>query len=216
MDKETYDVGYKKPPLDTKFKKGKSGNPSGRKKGRKNKKDFYPLEGGNIFEFLKKFTDAGHEEILVIKDGQSSSMSKMEALIAQLYNKAMNGNLGAAKILLQYADKSLRELGKASDHVHKVTLHLRDKERRQIFNPPTRPKTRGAVLENLHELYSARFAMREIFGKNVMPVMADNEPNDELDWPLFNHETRQKYLQIGHEEAGSDIIPIPSVLLLHE
>ena len=32
-----YDVGYGKPPVTTRFKKGKSGNPRGRRKGAKNK-----------------------------------------------------------------------------------------------------------------------------------------------------------------------------------
>jgi hypothetical protein len=36
MTKPCYDVGYGKPPLHTRFRKGQSGNPKGRGKGTKN------------------------------------------------------------------------------------------------------------------------------------------------------------------------------------
>ena len=36
MPDDDYAVGYKKPPLHTRFKKGQSGNPRGRPKGSKN------------------------------------------------------------------------------------------------------------------------------------------------------------------------------------
>jgi len=35
---DDYKVGYRRPPLNTRFEKGKSGNPRGRRKGRKNLK----------------------------------------------------------------------------------------------------------------------------------------------------------------------------------
>lgn len=35
---DDYKVGYRRPPLNTRFKKGESGNPKGRRKGRKNLK----------------------------------------------------------------------------------------------------------------------------------------------------------------------------------
>lgn len=119
MAKDTYDVGYKKPPSETKFKKGKSGNPSGRPKGSKNKKVFFPLDTANVYEFQKQIIDAGYEKIQVIKDGFPVSMTKLDAVFTQLYNKAMKGDLGASKLLLQYTQKSLMDMNDAADHVHR-------------------------------------------------------------------------------------------------
>ena len=213
MDKNTYEVGYKKPPAKTKFKKGKSGNPSGRPKGSKNKNGFFPLDKGTLFEFQKQIINAGYEEIQVVKDGAAISMSKMDALLAQLYNKAMNGNLGAAKILLQYTNKSLFELGEAAHRVRNLTIKTRNAEREKIFCPAPKANTHGAYLKRLHEILSAQFALREIHGEDNIPFILETEPRSEYDWPLFNQKMRKEYLSLGDEPCDIDIPEPPSILL---
>ena len=56
-DKTDYKVGYKKPPLHTRFRKGQSGNPRGRPRGSKN--------------LSTLLTDALNEPVVVTEDGLS-------------------------------------------------------------------------------------------------------------------------------------------------
>ena len=59
-----YKVGYKKPPLHTRFKKGQSGNPRGRPKGSKN--------------FSTLLAEALNEPVIVAEDGKRRRISKRE------------------------------------------------------------------------------------------------------------------------------------------
>lgn len=214
QDNQSYDVGYKKPPVKTRFKKGKSGNPSGRPKGSKNKKPFYPMQGGNLHEFQKQVVDAGYEDIQVIKDGKPVSMSKIDAVLAQLYNQAMKGHIGASKILLEWTLKSMESLQMASNKLHSTTMAMRANERRKIFTPPPSPDTYGDFLEKKHKIYSARFALREVFGEDAAPYLCEEEPRYETDWHIFNFEMKQDYKLIGDRPFIRNNPEIPSLLLL--
>ena len=76
-----YAVGYKRPPEHTRFKKGRSGNPSGR-----------PKDTPNVATALKR---ALEERVVVTEQGQRRSLSKMEVMVKQLVNKAAGGDLRA-------------------------------------------------------------------------------------------------------------------------
>jgi len=84
-------VGYSRPPVATRFQKGKSGNPKGRPKGRKNV--------GTIFQ------DALHRKIGVREGDRIRSMPKIEAAIEVALNKALKGELGAFAKLMDVAAK---------------------------------------------------------------------------------------------------------------
>lgn len=76
-------VGYGKPPLGTRFKKGQSGNPKGRPKGSRNLS-----------------TVLGHvsrEKVRVTENGKVRTMTKSEAMVRQLIAKALAGDLRAIK-----------------------------------------------------------------------------------------------------------------------
>jgi hypothetical protein len=82
----SYEVGYGKPPKDTQFKKGSSGNPKGRPR---KALDFH-------LELLREFGSS----ITINENGRRRRISKYEAVIKQLAIKAMSGNLSAIRILL--------------------------------------------------------------------------------------------------------------------
>lgn len=84
--KRSYPVGYRKPPAQTRFKKGKSGNPTGRPKGTPN--------------FVSALERALGEQVVVNEGGHRRTITKLEATVAQLVNKAAMGELRATKQLL--------------------------------------------------------------------------------------------------------------------
>jgi len=85
-DQPDYKVGYKKPPLHTRFQKGQSGNPRGRPRGSKN--------------LSTLLTDALNEPVVVTEDGKRRKISKRELGIRQLVNKFAMAEAQATKILL--------------------------------------------------------------------------------------------------------------------
>ncbi|HUZ93738.1 MAG TPA: DUF5681 domain-containing protein [Edaphobacter sp.] len=82
----TSDCGYGKPPQHTRFAKGQSGNPKGRPKGSQ-----------NLATILAK---AGRQRIRVTENGRSRYITKFEASMLQLMNKAVSGDLKAIRELL--------------------------------------------------------------------------------------------------------------------
>ena len=91
-NEKTYEVGYGKPPVDTRFQKGKSGNPSG-----KLKKVSQPLDPGVILESID------NEEIVVNDNGRRKRMTKAEIQFRQLFTKAIRGDLRAARLIASMA-----------------------------------------------------------------------------------------------------------------
>jgi Family of unknown function (DUF5681) len=89
---EDYEVGYRKPPVATRFQKGTSGNPSGRPK-----KVTQLLDPGLILEAID------NEEIAVFANGKRKPMKKAEIDFRQQFTKAINGDLKTARLLVQMA-----------------------------------------------------------------------------------------------------------------
>src|SRR3954454_894886 len=84
--KRDYEVGYGKPPRETRFTKGRSGNPRGRPCGAKN--------------FKTRLREALKEPVLVTENGRRRKVSKGEAIITQLVNRAASADFRSMKLLL--------------------------------------------------------------------------------------------------------------------
>jgi hypothetical protein len=78
-------VGYCKPPQNTRFRKGESGNPKGRPKG--------TLNLATVLERTLR------ERIVINESGRRKAITKLEAAIKQLANKAASGELKALQLL---------------------------------------------------------------------------------------------------------------------
>ena len=78
-------VGYGQPPQETHFKKGCSGNPNGRPKGSLNMATV-------LLRTLR-------EPVVVTASGRRKTITKLEAAMTQVTNKAASGDLGALKLL---------------------------------------------------------------------------------------------------------------------
>jgi hypothetical protein len=83
-----YELGYRRPPVATRYPKGKSGNPEGRPKA----EEFDP---GRILQAID------NEGIILNVDGKRKHMRKSEMYFRQLFKKALGGNLRAAKLILE-------------------------------------------------------------------------------------------------------------------
>ena len=82
-----YEVGYKKPPRSTRFKKGQSGNPRGRPSGSKN--------------LSTLLSEALNEPVIIAENGRRRRINKRQAIIKQLVNQSANGDWRAVKMLLE-------------------------------------------------------------------------------------------------------------------
>jgi hypothetical protein len=81
-----YDVGYGKPPRRSRFRKGVSGNRKGRPKGKRN--------------FATVLTEILEEEFVITERGVRKKVTKLEAALKKLANKAASGDLVAARQLI--------------------------------------------------------------------------------------------------------------------
>jgi hypothetical protein len=81
-----YAVGKGKPPERTRFKKGQSGNPKGR-----------PPNSKNSATLLN---EALSELVVITENGQRKSITKKQAIVKQIVNKAASGDYRSIQLLL--------------------------------------------------------------------------------------------------------------------
>jgi Family of unknown function (DUF5681) len=80
-------VGYGKPPKETRFKKGQSGNPRGR-----------PRATEDLKMLVGKVLD---EKVVITEKGRSRTISMFEAVIKQLVRRSAQGDYRATRDLLE-------------------------------------------------------------------------------------------------------------------
>jgi len=86
--------GWGKPPKHSRFKPGNSGNPKGR-----------PAKPRGVAEAVARHLD---KPMKVLVGGRARRISKREVLVHQLFERAMEGDLPAAKLVLSYDMASRR------------------------------------------------------------------------------------------------------------
>ena len=106
------------PSKDTRFKKGKSGNPKGR-----------PKSKASPDIFLEEFVSEINEVIAVSIDGRTQKMSVLRALLKQLLAKAASGDVPAIKEVLNRLIGVLAALSSAEP---KDTYNFNDHDREVI------------------------------------------------------------------------------------
>jgi hypothetical protein len=90
-DEKKYNVGYRKPPKHTQFKRGKSGNPAGRPKGTRN--------------LSTDLADELAERIAINEGGRRRTISKQRALVKQIMAKALRGEVRAATVIIGLVER---------------------------------------------------------------------------------------------------------------
>jgi hypothetical protein len=84
-------IGYGKPPRHTRFQKGRSGNPRGRRKGARN--------------FTTVVEEALRESVTINENGRRMTATKMEVIFKQLVNKAAKGDYRSIQLVISYVEK---------------------------------------------------------------------------------------------------------------
>ena len=87
-----YKVGYRHPPLATRFRPGTSGNPRGRPKGAR--------------KLATVLAAALAERVVVAENGRRKRITKLEAAIKQLVNRAISGEPRSMSLLLALVQAS--------------------------------------------------------------------------------------------------------------
>ena len=86
MSKDDYKVGKGRPPQHTRYKKGQSGNPSGRKK---------------LPDVAQAAARVLEQKISVTQDGVRKRMPGIDALLSKAFAKALTGDMRAAEFLIK-------------------------------------------------------------------------------------------------------------------
>lgn len=91
-DSPDYQIGYKRPPLHSRFRKGQSGNPEGARRHRRHDKRLVAL--------LEEALDAR------MAGRPRRQVTRREAIVAALVEKSAGGDLRAVKLLLDLLPKT--------------------------------------------------------------------------------------------------------------
>ena len=86
-----YEVGFGKPPLESRFRPGQSGNPRGR-----------PKKSKNLESVMKEELQ---EPTAIITKGKHKTIPYLQAVIKQLKAKAVSGDLKALEVILRLAER---------------------------------------------------------------------------------------------------------------
>lgn len=102
---QNYEVGFGKPPKETRFKKGASGNPAGRPKDTKNKDNTMRTR---LYDVI---LNEAYREVEVSERNGLATMTVAKAVVRSIAGQATKGRVGAQRLFLE----SLHAVEKASE-----------------------------------------------------------------------------------------------------
>jgi len=88
---DDYEIGYRKPPKHTRWKKGQSGNEKGR-----------PKKKLGLSDFEKAFDEALSDSLAVNDNGTARKIKKLKAFAIQTVNKALKGHHPSANLVMAH------------------------------------------------------------------------------------------------------------------
>ena len=146
-----YEVGYGKPTLHTQFQKGKSGNPKGRPRGKKNMSTL--------------LSTALNASIVVVANGRRKKITKREAIVTQMVDKSASADLRATKMLIDMMKDIERKAGVAAP----PEPHRFAPADEQVIKHMV-ARIRGALLQEIQNMNAGNPALAMI---SLPPACAD-------------------------------------------
>lgn len=178
MSDDEYEVGYGKPPKNTQFKKGKSGNPRGRPPKDKNPKVW------NIDDLRLKVLAIGNHPVNVTIDGEQLPMPTILAIYTQLYKKALTGNMQAIKEIIKLIPILFKEEEAQQIKFWEMIANAKEAEEEKYSNM----SFLDVELER-YQHFKRRRSYRKLMGEEKAPFELE-EPVDDRDWKAY-----EKYLE---------------------
>ncbi len=130
---DEYEVGYRKPPKHSRFKKGNSGNPRGKPRGTR-----------NSATLLKQALLAS---VLVKQNGHQTKTTKLRVIVTRLIHQAMQGDYPSIRLLIRYA--ALDRLLSEPKYEHGgISAEAGRAIRRALLGDSYRPETQGGSKSN--------------------------------------------------------------------
>ena len=102
-------VGYRRPPRHSRFKKGQSGNPSGRPRGRKPVRPYDAILG---------------MEVTVRENGEARRVTAAEAFLLHLVKRGLDGDTTAAMLAGQAIGSARTASGVLDEQHHVDVIHI--------------------------------------------------------------------------------------------
>ena len=128
-----YKVGYKRPPLQTRFKPGRSGNPKGRPKGKPNHRT--------------TVNRVMNEKVSVREGGKTRRVTKFEAVFQAQANKGMKGDARSAGMVINVMSKT-GLLGDQDD-----AIKINDPQTKPNLMEPTEPRLGDYLFEDINDSF---------------------------------------------------------------
>ncbi len=153
---EDYEVGYRKPPKSGQFKKGKSGNPSGRRK--------KPSDFGSK---LRRELDS---KLIVNENGKRKVITKSEGVLKQLLNKSLGGHDSSIRLLFSLQQQELEKAAeleqKSPDNPNRKVIDMSDDELLSYIIAELRKTTSATEMADMLAAFAQRLNLvkPEIFG----------------------------------------------------
>ena len=140
--------GYKNPPVEHQFKKGKSGNPKGRPRKKKQ-----PSSDPGLDLIASVHRELG-KTISVQENGQHKEITKLEAFSAQLVAQSVNGKPSQQKMLLgllmvdTYEETEKQTLEQLQSHDEDLLSELYDQLGSMDDYPPDGDDNQGGDVDD--------------------------------------------------------------------